>query len=271
MSDLFDRSRRSQSSRGQSPRTRAQGVPTLEDYHSLFRAHSSLQRQYKEQVAELHKLQQQVGEQNEQLKIKSDAIAQQTEDIKKFDAEILWLKAALDDAAQQLASQQDEHKQADADWQERFVRLQAEMENLRKRWEQRAAAGAREERNRILLDMLPLADHLELALQHAANQETETISAGQEQESSQTAAASTQSFVDNIEATLKAFLHTLKRYDVTPIAAQGQPFDPNLHEAVGRDPTSDLPHDHVVNVLQSGYMDGDKLLRPVRVLLSGAQ
>lgn len=274
MSDLFDSSGRSQPPRRQRPRQRsAHGVPTLEDYHSLFRAHASLQGQYKEQLAEVQRLQRLVNEQKEQLKIKSDAIAQQTEDIKKLDTEILWLKTSLDEAEAKMAAQQDAQNQADTDWQERFVRLQAEMENLRKRWEQRSAADAREERNRILLDMLPLADHLELALQHALSSKPETaelVTAGAEQSVvSQGANSGTQPFIDNIKATLHAFLHTLKRYDVSPIVAEGQPFDPNLHEAVGRTADSDLPQDHVVRVLQTGYMDGEKLLRPARVLLSG--
>ena len=274
MSDLFDRSGRSQSQRKQNPRQRnVQSVPTLEDYHSLYRAHLSLQEQYKEQALEIQRLQRLGKEQTDQLKIKSDAIAQQTADIKKLDAEILWLKTALDEAEQQLANLPKEQAQTDngGEWQERFVRLQADMDNLRKRWEQRSSAEVREERNRILLDMLPLADHLELALQHAEALAPETqsvLAAGAEGQGA--AARANQPFIDDIQATLSAFLHTLKRYDVTPIAAAGQLFDPNLHEAVGRDANSDLPHDHVVHVLQTGYMDGDKLLRPARVLLSGA-
>jgi len=275
MSDLFDRSGRSQPARRPQPKQRgSQGVPTLEDYHSLFRAHASLQGQYKEQMAEIQKLQHLLHEQNEQLKIKSDAIGQQTEDIKKLDGEILWLKNSLDEAEKELSSQQGAQSQAEAEWQERVVRLQTEMENLRRRWEQRSVAEAREERNRILLDMLPLADHLELALQHAVEHapkaEPEHVSASGDLTSAPEAVhATNQSFIDNIQATLHAFLHTLKRYDVTPVAAEGQPFDPNLHEAVGRDANSELPHDHVVKVLQTGYLDGEKLLRPARVLLSG--
>ncbi|MEZ4709071.1 MAG: nucleotide exchange factor GrpE [Caldilineaceae bacterium] len=275
MSDLFDRSGRSQSPRRQSPRQRnVQSVPTLEDYHSLYRAHASLQEQYKDQALEIQRLQRLGKEQADQIKIKSDAIAQQTADIKKLDTEILWLKTALDEAEQQLANQQKEQNQPEAEWQERFVRLQAEMENLRRRWEQRAATETRDERNRILLDMLPLADHLELALQHAENHvpddQPALVTASEDQvAATQPASPANQSFVENIRATLNAFLHTLKRYDVTPIAAVGQRFDPNLHEAVGRDANSDLPYDHVVHVLQTGYMDGEKLLRPARVLLSG--
>jgi molecular chaperone GrpE len=99
--------------------------------------------------------------------------------------------------------------------------------------------------------MLPLADHLELALQHGA--------ALQDEQSKE--------YARNISATHQAFLNTLKRYNITPIAAQGEPFDPNLHEAVGQLAAGDMSSGNVAQVLQTGYMEGDKLLRPARVLV----
>ena len=101
--------------------------------------------------------------------------------------------------------------------------------------------------------MLPLADHLDLALQHA-NVKDE----------------SARSFVANIEATRRAFMETLKRYGVEPLEAQGKPFDPNLHEAVAHVADAQTPPEHVLQVVQVGYMDNGKLLRPARVIISGA-
>ena len=49
---------------------------------------------------------------------------------------------------------------------------------------------------------------------------------------------------------------------MTPIEAEGQPFDPNLHEAVGQTPSADAPEGAVAQVVQTGYEEGDKLLRP---------
>ena len=54
---------------------------------------------------------------------------------------------------------------------------------------------------------------------------------------------------------------------MTPIEAQGQPFDPNVHEAIGQIQEGDVPSGNVAQVLQTGYIDGDKLLRPARVLV----
>ena len=136
-------------------------------------------------------------------------------------------------------------------WRDRYVRLQAELDNMRRRWEQRLETETANNRQEILRDMLPLADHLEMALQHGAKLEGEQA----------------KEYLRNIEATSQAFLNTLKRYGVTPIEAQGQPFDPNVHEAIGQIQEGDVPSGNVAQVLQTGYIDGDKLLRPARVLV----
>ena len=97
-----------------------------------------------------------------------------------------------------------------------------------------------------------LADHLELALQHGADLTGDKV----------------QDYVGNIAVTHQAFLATLRRYGVTPMDALGRPFDPNLHEAVGQMPDTALPPGTVAHVVQTGYLDGEKLLRPARVLVS---
>lgn len=245
--------------------------PSLEDYKKLVTAYQTLGRAYEEQESVLN-------QQNEQIAIKNSAIQQQTEDIKRLDSEIMWTRAALEQA-QQVA---EESKQSAAaaeneSWQEKYMRLKAETDNMRKRWEQRSIDQAHEGRNRVLTDMLPLADHLEMALKHASLDPDETgegeppkkaKAAAKKKTKKKAEASNGDAFVDNIRATFAAFLATLKRYNVEPINALGQPFDPNLHEAIGRMPSEDVPSDHVAQVMQTGYVDGEKLLRPARVLVS---
>ena len=60
----------------------------------------------------------------------------------------------------------------------------------------------------------------------------------------------------------------LKGYGVTPMAALGQPFDPNLHEAIGRVQDEETPSGQVAQVVRTGYVEGEKLLRAARVLVS---
>lgn len=223
-------------------RQRPQG-PTLEDFRALQERFEKLRAEYERQSAEL-------TEAEQQLQIKSEALHKQSEDMKELDAELVWTRAALQQ--QETEHQEEEETSAEVDWADRYARLQAELENLRKRWEQRFAAETTEARHRILLDMLPLADHLEMALKHADSQDGQTD----------------EGFVENIRATHKAFLDSLQRYGVTPIEAKGQPFDPNLHEAVGQIPSDDVPEGMVAEVAQTGYSEGDKLLRPSRVLVS---
>ena len=197
-----------------------------------------------------------IAEQQKQLEITREAIKQQTADIKKLDAELVWTQAALAQAESATSSEEE------SSWQERYIRQQAEMDNLRKRWENRSADKVREERNRIILDMLPLADHLEMALQHSPQNQKADAAQGSLQQGTDEA------FIGNIRATQSAFLSTLHRYDVEPIKALGQPFDPMSHEAVGQTESPSVPADHVAQVLQTGYRDGEKLLRPARVLVS---
>ena len=137
--------------------------------------------------------------------IKTDALHQQGEALKLPRASLVWERAAR----QQLEDRAEGREEAS--WQEKFARLQADMENMRKRLKRAKIRKSSGERNRILLDMLPLADHLDLALQHADSLEDQAAI----------------EFVNNIEATRHAFMETLKRYGIERITAQGEPFDPN--------------------------------------------
>lgn len=245
---------------------RSNAKPSLEDYKKLVAAYQKLGTAYEQQEEQMQHYQ-------EQISIKDSALKQQTEDIKRLDAEMMWTRAALEQAQQSVDGSENRAAQddvVDGEWQERYTRLKAETENLRKRLEQRSKDQAREERNRILLDMLPLADHLEMALKHAPTDGASKNADSAEQESlkKEPELSDCDLLLSNIQATFNAFLATLKRYDVEPINAYGQPFDPNLHEAIGRMPSDDVPSDHVAEVMQTGYIDGEKLLRPARAIVS---
>ena len=137
-----------------------------------------------------------------------------------------------------------------AEWQDKYTRLYAELENSKKRLARLYANQAEQERKHLLRDMLPLADNLERALTNASGDEAE---AGLRQ---------------GVALTLKAFVDALAKQGVRPIQAQGRPFDPELHEAAGAVHHPALPPGTVVRVEQKGYTVGDKLLRPARVLVA---
>lgn len=220
-------------------REQRQRMPTLDDYLALQQAHTELKTAFENQKQELARLQQ-------ELEINKDALRRQGADLKSMEAELLYTRAALQQQEGQAAPEQENT------WAERYAALQTEVENLRKRWEQRFEVETTEARHRILLDMLPLADHLEMALRHAEEQKGEE---GRQ-------------FVEGTEAIFRAFLETLRKYGVTPIDALGQPFDPTLHEAIGQAVVAGVPHGAVAQVVQTGYLEGEKLLRPARVLVN---
>lgn len=131
-------------------------------------------------------------------------------------------------------------------------RTQADFDNYQKR-NQREREQERKYMHRALaLDLLPVIDNLERA-SAAARQ-----------------AGETGPLVEGVNMVLDQFLNLLKRHGITRIEAQGQAFDPNLHQAMMRQPTADVPPNTVVNVLENGYMIHDRVLRPARVAVSVA-
>ncbi len=133
-------------------------------------------------------------------------------------------------------------------WKERYARLQADLDNTKKRLEKRYLSEAEQTRKALLRDMLPVADNLETALQHSGD-DPDDLHQG-------------------VTLTLRAFLETMKRYGVEPIPALGQPFDPALHEALVQIEDTNTAPGHVAQVLRTGYtVDGD-LLRAAQVIVA---
>ncbi|MBX3015023.1 MAG: nucleotide exchange factor GrpE [Caldilineaceae bacterium] len=231
------------SRRPTAPRYSEQGMPTLEDYEELVKAYRELQARWVEQGKVVKEKEIEAQAKDEVIKRQGDDVKQLEGNIKKLETELLWTRAAQ----QEKKAAPDEES-----WQERYHRLQAEVDNLRKRWEQRYESSVVEARHQILQDMLPLADHLDLALQHAGQSTDEAM----------------QQFVTNIESTRRAFMETLRRYGIERVQAEDALFDPNFHEAIGYVEHPAIPAQHVIQVAQAGYKEGEKLLRPARVIVS---
>lgn len=127
---------------------------------------------------------------------------------------------------------------------------QAEFENYQKR----AARERDTERQFALLplarDLLPVLDNLERAVA-AADQ-----------------AGESGPLIQGVRATLAQWVEVLRRFHVTRMAAEGQAFDPNRHEAVMQQPSADHPAGTVLLVAQSGYLMHDRVLRPAQVIIS---
>jgi molecular chaperone GrpE len=133
---------------------------------------------------------------------------------------------------------------------DRYLRAAADLENMRKRQKREIEDAKFDAKNRILKEMLPVVDNLERAIEHASQ-------------------AGTNPIVEGVQLVLRQFTTAFERLEVTAIEAQGQPFDPNLHEAISQQ-ESDAAPGTVVQVLQRGYKSGERLLRPALVVVAKA-
>jgi molecular chaperone GrpE len=138
---------------------------------------------------------------------------------------------------------------------DKFLRSAADLENFRRRAKRDLDDARAESRTRVLKEMLPVVDNLERAVQHA-------------EESAKT--PELEAIVEGVRLVLRQFGAAFERIDVTPVDAQGKPFDPNLHEAISQVETADQQPGTVVSVLQRGYKLGDRLLRPALVVVAKA-
>jgi len=134
-------------------------------------------------------------------------------------------------------------------WRDRALRLQAEMENFRKRQQRMAEMRILEERERLLRAFLAIVDDLERALS-ADEVDVDSLKQG-------------------VSVTYQAAMRLLNQEGVESIAAAGRPFDPGRHEAIGSIPGGhQVEPGTVVEVVQRGYRLGDRLLRPARVIVA---
>jgi molecular chaperone GrpE len=149
------------------------------------------------------------------------------------------------DGADALAQLQ---AKADANW-DRYLRAAAEVENVRKRASrdvERARKFALENFGR---ELLAVKDSLEMGLAAGESADAESLLVGS-------------------AATLKLLTGTLERFGVTEVDPEGEPFDPELHEAMTVQPSADVEPGSVLTVIQKGYALNGRLLRPARVVVA---
>jgi molecular chaperone GrpE len=137
-----------------------------------------------------------------------------------------------------------------ADWRDRALRLQAEMDNYRKRQQRQAQDQVVGERERLLRGFLGVVDDLDRALAAPEGKERELR--------------------EGIELTRRSALRMLAGEGVTELPSQGRAFDPQWHEAVATVPSGVAAADPgtVVRVMEPGYGLSDRLLRPAKVIVA---
>lgn len=142
-----------------------------------------------------------------------------------------------------------------ADLKDKLLRALAEAENVRRRAERDKIEISKYAVAGFAREILPVADNLRRAL--------ESMDEGTRKQNE-----AVETLVVGVEMTERDMLNAFERFRITPIDALGQKFDHNLHEAMFETEDKDQPEGTVVQVLQTGYMLNDRLLRPAKVGVS---
>ena len=162
-------------------------------------------------------------------------------------------KAALEENEEEVHAGPKNLKEAQVQIDElddRLLRLTAEYDNFRKR-SQREKNESRQFANQHLLEkQLPVLDNFEMALTAAKDADP--------------------AIRDGVQMIYDQFVSVLKDAGVEPIDAEGEPFDPNLHEAISQKETTKVDEGTVVQQVQRGYKLNDRLVRPARVIVAKA-
>ncbi|WOT06049.1 nucleotide exchange factor GrpE [Shewanella youngdeokensis] len=131
------------------------------------------------------------------------------------------------------------------------VRAAAEVDNIRRR----AAIDVEKARKfaleKFANELLPVLDNMERALQ------------GTDAE-----AEATKAIYQGVELTAKSFVSAVEKFGLTVVSPQGEAFNPELHQAIGMQPSTEFPANTVMMVMQKGYTLNKRLLRPAMVMVS---
>ena len=137
-----------------------------------------------------------------------------------------------------------------AEERDRTLRLQAEMENLRNRTAREIAEQHRYAAMPVIRELLPVLDNIDRAIE-AAEQSNDSTS-----------------LLEGFKLVRQQLLGVLEQHHCTPIESVGQPFDPQVHEAILQQPSDDQPAKHVMMETQVGYLLHDRVVRPSQVIVS---
>lgn len=139
------------------------------------------------------------------------------------------------------------------DLREKNLRAYADLENYKKRIAKEREEFLKYRNEELIQHLLPIIDHLEMALYH-----TSSVSGEQEKNA----------IKQGVELIFKDLISTLKKFNLEAIQAVGQPFDPLIHHAMTQIETLDQPDNTVVSEFRKGYKLNDKVLRPSLVAVS---
>lgn len=152
----------------------------------------------------------------------------------------------FEELAGELAKARDEAAASN----DKMLRLAADFENTRKRLDRERETSLKYAEENILKELLPGIDNLERAMEQG--RETDNVA----------------SLLEGVALTRDGLLGTFEKFGVKPIVSVGEPFDPNLHEALGMETSTEMAENMVLREFQKGYLYKDRLLRAAKVIVS---
>jgi molecular chaperone GrpE len=133
-----------------------------------------------------------------------------------------------------------------------LLRVQAEMQNLRRRTEQDIEKAHKYGQEKLSIELLAVMDNLERAQEAASNSEDDAIKAIRE----------------GVDLTVKGFADCFKKFNIETVDPLGEPFDPQLHQAMSMQENTESEPNTVIAVMQKGYTLHGRVIRPAMVMVS---
>lgn len=174
----------------------------------------------------------------------------------EFDAAIAETAGADAGETEMVPDPLDALKAENAELRDRYLRLAAEMDNLRRRTERDVRDAKAYAVAGFARDMLGVSDNLRRALDAIPAEARESGDAG------------FSTLIEGVELTERAMLAAVERHGVKKLEPEGQKFDPNFHQAMFEIPNTEVPNNTVLQVVQAGYTIGERVLRPAMVGVS---
>lgn len=168
----------------------------------------------------------------------------------ELDSNLEAVKEEIDDQSNEtseIESMKDQMEECN----NKFMRLSADFQNYKRRIEKEKSDIYKFGSEKIVVDILPIIDNFERAIEAAKNNNEES-----------------DGLLSGIEMILKQFVDVLKKHGVEEIVALEKEFDPNIHHAVMQEECDGKESDIVIDVLQKGYILNSKVIRPSMVKVS---
>jgi molecular chaperone GrpE len=187
-----------------------------------------------------------LADQGDEQKV-ADEVLEDEQDTQQLDDDESLVIEDLEQQVQEMSAKaEDSHDQ--------FLRAKAEMENLRRRTDRELENAHKYAVEKFAKELLAVIDSLELGIQASETDDPETVK-----------------LREGSELTLKLLVGIMEKFNIQPIGELGEQFDPEFHQAMATQPSSDTEPDTVVQVMQKGYQIHDRLLRPALVIVSKAE